>query len=138
MTTTLTVVIEGITCGVCGIPFGLEESHLRKLRQTGDNFYCPNGHIIGYGKGENQRLKDQLAREKHQAEQQQAWLRDDVEREQRARERAEHSLRTTKGVVTKIRKRIGAGVCPCCDRSFQNLQRHMKGQHPTWAPEAES
>jgi hypothetical protein len=25
------------------------------------------------------------------------------------------------------------GVCPCCKRTFENLARHMKGQHPTFA-----
>lgn len=25
---------------------------------------------------------------------------------------------------------VGAGVCPCCNRTFKNLARHMAGQHP--------
>ena len=27
-------------------------------------------------------------------------------------------------------KRVHNGVCPCCNRSFQNLQKHMKTKHP--------
>lgn len=39
----------------------------------------------------------------------------------------------TKGVVTRTRNRIANGVCPCCDRSFTNLQRHMASKHPDYA-----
>lgn len=28
-----------------------------------------------------------------------------------------------------------AGVCPCCSRSFENLQRHIASQHPTFGAE---
>jgi hypothetical protein len=38
--------------------------------------------------------------------------------------------------VTKIKNRVGHGVCPCCTRSFQNLARHMASEHPTFAAEA--
>lgn len=34
--------------------------------------------------------------------------------------------------LTKTRKRIANGVCPCCHRTFQNLARHMAGQHPAY------
>jgi hypothetical protein len=30
----------------------------------------------------------------------------------------------------RIEKRIHAGVCPCCNRTFQNLARHMNTKHP--------
>jgi hypothetical protein len=31
--------------------------------------------------------------------------------------------------------RIGNGVCPCCNRSFTNLRRHMTTKHPEYPKE---
>lgn len=31
--------------------------------------------------------------------------------------------------------RVGAGVCPCCKRTFQQLARHMKCKHPKYRTE---
>lgn len=30
----------------------------------------------------------------------------------------------------RLRRRTAAGVCPCCNRSFVQLARHMKTKHP--------
>jgi len=52
---------------------------------------------------------------------------------ERARTQAESERRhriAIKGQLTKTKNRIANGVCPCCNRSFSNLQRHMSGQHP--------
>jgi hypothetical protein len=32
--------------------------------------------------------------------------------------------------LRRIQKRTAAGVCPCCNRTFQQLARHMKTRHP--------
>ena len=32
--------------------------------------------------------------------------------------------------IEKQLKRIHKGVCPCCNRSFTNLKRHMETKHP--------
>lgn len=45
----------------------------------------------------------------------------------------DRSIRAIRGHATRVRKRIANGVCPCCRRSFENLARHMKGQHPGYA-----
>jgi hypothetical protein len=26
-------------------------------------------------------------------------------------------------------KRVNAGICPCCNRHFTDLERHMKSKH---------
>ena len=52
-----------------------------------------------------------------------------VEFERNARQSAEDSLVAMRGVNTKLKKRVAAGVCPCCQRSFINLRRHMTTQH---------
>ena len=29
----------------------------------------------------------------------------------------------------RMRERVMNGVCPCCNRTFQNLREHMKSEH---------
>lgn len=41
-------------------------------------------------------------------------------------------LTTTKGQLTKTKKRLAGGVCPCCNRSFVSLAKHMANQHPDY------
>jgi chemotaxis response regulator CheB len=40
----------------------------------------------------------------------------------------EHSA--TRAQLTKTKKRVANGVCPCCNRTFKQLARHMKAKHP--------
>ena len=37
-----------------------------------------------------------------------------------------------KGQVTRIKKRVANGVCPCCNRTFKDLAAHMSTQHPDY------
>lgn len=46
--------------------------------------------------------------------------------------------RAQKGQNTRLKNRIAAGVCPCCNRSFQNVARHMAGQHPDFQKHEEN
>lgn len=49
------------------------------------------------------------------------WRVDDRKRKQ---------LEVRKGLLTRMKNRVGNGVCPCCNRHFKNLQGHMKTKHP--------
>lgn len=49
--------------------------------------------------------------------------------------KTERRLSATQGVVTRIKNRVGKGVCPCCNRYFANVHRHMANQHPEFAAE---
>ncbi len=42
---------------------------------------------------------------------------------------AERSRAAARGQVTKLKNRIKAGVCPFCNRQFQNLKKHMESKH---------
>jgi len=106
-------------CCVCGIVFGIPKRVLETRKQDGTEFYCPNGHQLVYQETTVQKLEKQLNK-----------TREQLRREEVARESAENRLRTTKGVVTKLKKRIANGVCPCCNRHFDNLQGHMETKHP--------
>lgn len=35
-----------------------------------------------------------------------------------------------------LRNRAAAGVCPCCNRTFEQLGRHMTTKHPEYVKEA--
>ena len=37
---------------------------------------------------------------------------------------------STRAHMTRLKKRVGHGVCPCCTKSFANLREHMRRQHP--------
>jgi hypothetical protein len=112
-------------CFKCGIGFGMPQGFYNEARDdTSKTFYCPNGHGQVYTTSERTRLRRQL----------------DSEREENntLRYRIQHVNRSRaalKGQVTKIKRRVGKGVCPCCRRNFANLRRHMEGQHPDWSEE---
>ena len=123
----------------CCVKFGLEQSMYDQLQRNGQTFYCPNGHSQSYilGKTPEQKLREQLEEERlaRQRAEQRVAQRDDEVRE--AREEAEHQRRRAngyKGHATKITKRAKAGICPCCNRHFVQLERHMASKHPEFTP----
>jgi hypothetical protein len=126
------------TCSSCSALFAMEEGFQKERLADKRSFYCPNGHGMSYlGKSETEKLKEQLEEERRQrqrAEQNVAFWSDEAKEQ---RERAEHEKRRAngyKGHATKITKRAKAGVCPCCNRTFQQLARHMATKHPTFTP----
>ena len=121
-TVSTTGTLTGLTCWVCGVDFALPEILHRKRTEDGKDFWCPNGHAIAYGPS----LLDQEKKRRAAAEAR-ATHADDQRRA------AERQLSAARGQMTKLRKRVGNGVCPCCKRTFQQLGRHMKAKHPDYA-----
>lgn len=112
-------------CGVKhAVPIELRQFQLRQFEQGKDHpAWCPHGHRYSLaGKTDADRLRDQLVAERARHDQTKAALK--------ATERSRSAI---VGQTTKLKKRIAAGVCPCCHRSFANLHRHMEGQHPEYA-----
>lgn len=123
--------VEIIHCARCGSPFGVQKHQLDSLRETGKTFYCPSGHSNVYTKTKADLLSTELAKVKRDLE----W---EAEQNRRNRQDAAHYKKSRdayKGQVTKIRKRVANGVCPCCNRTFQNLREHMLTQHPDFQTE---
>lgn len=113
--------IEYVThqCGECGIPFAMtREFHDRRVNDR-ETWYCPNGHPRAFtGESEADKLRAEVERQKQMREAEEARrLRVEQERDQVAR------------AHTKMRARVMNGVCPCCNRTFQNLMRHMQTEH---------
>lgn len=87
---------------------------------------CPLGHShVPAGKSEAAKLREQLEQEQDRRAQIAA-----------ERDQAEASARAYKGAATRARKRAGAGVCPCCNRTVKQLAAHMKAKHPEFDPAA--
>lgn len=120
---TITVGINLITetCCSCGVLFAMsEELYNRKQSQRGETFYCPNGHGQHYT-GESDKARAERLAKALEREQQ---ARGDEQRE------ATRLIAAQKGQVTKLRKRVAAGVCPFgCRRHFVNVERHVASQH---------
>ncbi len=111
----------------CGIKHAVP-SELRKFQlsqhEDGKNHFvcCPLGHkYVPAGESKAEILERQLQRERQRHDQTRA-----------DRDYKENQRRAEKAAKTKLKKRIAAGVCPCCNRTFQNLAKHMKGQHPEY------
>lgn len=103
-----------IECYKCGVPFAMtNDLNNRCLRNHNRSFYCPNGHSQAYiGKTKEQKLKERL------------------EQEQSRSGKLEERANKISGNYTRMRKRVANGICPCCNRTFQNLLNHMKTKHP--------
>lgn len=132
------ITLKAETCCSCGVTFAMPADLMRNRREDQRQFYCPNGHGQSYIESEAYKLRQQLAAKerevlaaKSRAETEERWRRD-AEQE---RARAERSVRGHKAVVTRMKKRVAAGSCPCCSKKFKNLEEHMKAEHPKWDPD---
>lgn len=125
MPTVHAVTLETTTCW-CGAPMALPDTVLRNARELGNDLYCPaTGHKFRFG-SEVDALRKKLEAERSRN----TALTDQL----RA---AERQVSSAKGQLTKARKRAAAGVCPCCNRSFVQLARHMATKHPDYSPTRE-
>lgn len=119
------VEFEVIHCANCSMAFGMSANFIKRRRDDHKMFYCPAGHNNYYnGKTEAQRLRDELTKKEASLEQERA----------RAAQ-ARHERDQVAKAHRKMRKRVMNGVCPCCNRSFENLRRHMETQHSDFGAE---
>lgn len=109
-------------CITCGIRYTVPKAMWDKQRQDGGFHRCPNGHSQGWTPGKNTEF-DRMKRERDRAVQEQARLAQEASEAQQRATKAETSER-------RLRKRIYAGVCPCCKRTFRNLASHIETKHP--------
>lgn len=119
-------------CVECGVAYCVSEGFDRARQADKKTFYCPWGHGQSYKESETDRLRKALETQKQQNA---MWAATANEQRERA-EAAERSASAQRGVVTRLKNRASKGLCPCCNRSFVNLHRHMAGQHPDFTSEA--
>jgi hypothetical protein len=126
---TFTTALVRLACGVCNMPFAIPENLYEARLNDGGWFWCPSGHRIHYYETENERL----ATEKAALERRLEWQRSATRAALDQAATAERHRRAAKGQLTKARNRIANGVCPCCNRTFVDVQRHMASKHPDYA-----
>ncbi len=121
-----------LNCCACKTPMWLP-APLQTSARASDRimFYCAYGHQQHYPKDESE--ADKLRRERDRLAQQIAQRDDELVAERLAREAAERSASAYRGQVTRVKNRVGNGVCPCCNRTFSDLARHMHSKHPDYA-----
>jgi hypothetical protein len=111
----------------CGIALAIPANLYRNAHEDGRSVYCPLGHTFGWSETWKARY------EREQANRKAAEQRAQASRELlRAEER---SHQATRGHLTRAKRRSAAGTCPCCQRTFQQLARHMRSQHPDYVEE---
>lgn len=126
-TQVITETFRVISCYTCGVRFGIDGAlYKRVVTDATGSVYCPAcGKLTCWRESEDQkRLKD--------LQKKLEWEASEVARQKQLRETAEASLRATRGIVTKLKNRVGAGVCPCCNRTFKQLAAHMENMHPNF------
>jgi NMD protein affecting ribosome stability and mRNA decay len=108
-----------LKCGKCGITFNVPEYWRAEKQRTGDSWFCPNGHCRVYSESDAEKYRKLLEQEKQRH----------LKTLSRLNEAEAAEQKITKE-LSRVKKRVHAGVCPCCNRTFQQLARHMKNKHP--------
>ncbi len=119
-----------VTCCRCDEQFGMTRERHRVAKRTEQTFYCPNGHKQYFPLGKSD--LEQLQEERDRLIEQRDAANEQARRQRKAKEAAQRSASAYKGQTTKLKNRAAAGLCPCCNRSFENLARHMKTKHPDY------
>lgn len=136
MNYTIETGLRAFTCDQCGATFGVPQAYYNGWadgRHGGKVVHCVCcGMRWTCGQTEKQKLEKQLAAERAAHDQTRAsrneWIKMEHQRS--------GQLRATKGVVTRMKRRLSHGVCPCCTRTFQNLRAHMRHRHPDYVNDA--
>lgn len=120
-----TKMMEVLTCYKCGIEFGMPHGFIGNRREDQAHFWCPNGHRQAFVES----AADQLRRERDRLAQRIAERDDALAFERSLRQQEQRRSAAYRGQVTRLKKRAKAGLCPCCNRHFENLERHMATKH---------
>ena len=115
------VFVQCYSCAVeYAIPEQIDEAGLRARDSGGRDIYCPNGHCWQYtGETEAQKQRRRAERLEQRLAQRDDEIRD-----------LERAVSAQKGNVTKLKRRAAAGTCPCCQRTFMNVNAHLANKHP--------
>jgi len=108
------------SCFTCGCLFGMTTDFKNTRNRNKDTFYCPAGHAQHYtGKSDKELRREAEARASAAEDQALA-----------AKRELARVKREAKAEQSRLAQRSRGGVCPCCDRSFVQLARHMASKHP--------
>jgi hypothetical protein len=112
-----------LDCGNCGVKHAIPAVMYDNCVEEGGYWHCPNGHSRGFKEGK--RAREAVQRERDRLKQENARLEEEAQKAERARLRAVGDLKRHK-------IRASNGTCPCCNRTFANMTKHMKTKHPDY------
>lgn len=111
-----------MTCGRCGCDFVMPDGLYEAAKCSPNiSFWCPYGHQCHFPAGETN--EERLSRELNNQKQQNARIEDEAREARAAALKAEWATK-------RLKKRVAAGVCPCCHRTVSQMARHMQAKHP--------
>lgn len=120
----VTIEMTDMHCGNCGITYAVPEAWRAEKQKNGAGFYCPNGCNRVYRESDADKVRKELQAEKEMHKRTLARLNEAEAAEQKA-----------VSELKRQRKRHAAGICPCCNRTLQQLMKHMKTKHPDYSLE---
>lgn len=106
-------------CYSCGVIYGITQRMHNERLEDGGAWYCPNGHRTVFKEPKLASMQRDLNRANQQ-----------IARAEDERREAEKREAAAKAEVRRLKTRIGAGICPCCNRTFSQLAKHMRSKHP--------
>lgn len=126
------------TCPTCHIMFAIPQTLYEAAQRWPGNqadgwrLSCPLGHVWWYvGTTPAQKIK-RLEKRLREAN-------EDLSAELARHDQTKARLRGTQGAAQRarnerdrIKQRVAGGVCPCCNRTLKDLQRHMRSKHPDY------
>jgi len=121
-------VLKIMQCGTCGVWHGIPQFMYDTCLEEGGFWHCPNGHRRGFKEGRQE--KEAIRRERDQLRQSLAMYQDEAREANERLEAEKRRASAARAQVTRLRNRASKGVCPCCNRHFANLERHMGSKHP--------
>ncbi len=123
ITFTESVTLEKHECGKCGGVYAITQRVVDHHRETGGFWHCPYCQI-SWGYGES--TADKLRKELDEKAKLLTAAKCEALRQSQLLEESDRKLSESNRKLNRVKN----GVCPCCNRTFQNLHRHMKIKHP--------
>lgn len=115
----VSTILKEVECNNCSMLFAIPSGFMDERRNDHKTWYCPSGHHLWYP-GDS--AEEKLRKENEKLQKRLNWKQHEVNH-------ITSSLRATRGVVTKLKKRVESGTCIHCHRFFKNVNKHMEGKH---------
>ncbi len=111
-----------MTCS-CGIIYAVPEIWRKEKERNHATWWCPNGCPRHYpGESDIEKAK----RERTETEQR---LQSELNAARHLKLVAERARDKAVKDKRKVERRVAHGVCPCCNKTFNDLSNHMVTEH---------
>lgn len=112
------IVLQCSTCCVCGVQYAIPRDLWESQIRSGGFHYCPNGHSQGWSEGTDARARKQAEIA--------------LQQERQRHDQSKAALRETEAKLKKLEDRTRCACCPCCNRTFKDVRRHLALKHPEY------